>query len=141
MRFWDSSALVPLLVEEASSDAMARAYRDDRNIVVAWTTPVECASACTRRFRMNQLSESTLVSIVNRLRELRSEWVVAEPSGAVASEAERLVLRHGLHAADAIQLASAIATRDASDGELVSLDRRLSHAATIEGFRTIPSLE
>jgi uncharacterized protein len=141
MRFWDSSALVPLLVEESSSGAMARAYRDDRTIVVAWTTPVECISACARKYRKKELPEAELMAIVHRIRDLCGEWIVAEPTAELASETERLVLRHALRAADAIQLASALATSAANERELVSLDRRLSHAAMIEGFRIVSGLE
>jgi predicted nucleic acid-binding protein len=141
MRFWDSSALVPLFIEESSSGAMARAYRDDRHIVVAWTTPIECLSACARKHRTKQLGETDFIAIVHRLRDLSGDWIVAEPTSELASEAERLVLRHGLTAADAVQLASAIATSSPNGGELVSLDRRLAHAATSEGFRIVPELE
>jgi len=41
MRFWNSSALVALRVEEASSDARARAYPADWNAVVAWRHHLE----------------------------------------------------------------------------------------------------
>jgi hypothetical protein len=141
MRFWDSSALVPLFVAESSSDTMARTYRDDRHIVVAWTTPIECLSACSRKHRMKQLGDAELIAIVRRLRDLCSDWIVAEPTSELSSEAERLVLRYGLRAADAIQLASAIATSAPNRAELVSLDRRLMHAASSEGFRIVPELE
>ena len=141
MRFWDSSALVPLLVEESSSDAMARAYREDRNVVVAWTTPMECVSACARKHRSSEISQRELMAIVERLHDLRADWITAEPSPEIASEAQRLVLRHGLRAADAIQLASAMAASVTQRPELVSLDRRLGQAAMIEGFRMIPASE
>jgi predicted nucleic acid-binding protein len=142
MRFWDSSALVPLLVSESSSEVMARTYRDDRVIVVAWTTAIECVSACMRKHRAKQLSESHLAQILDRLRDLRAEWIVAEPTVDVASTAERIVARHNLRAADAIQLASAIATSSPAQGtvDIVCLDRRLAHAASTEGFRILPDL-
>ena len=142
MRFWDSSALLPLLVKEAASETVARAYRDDRVIVVAWTTAIECVSACVRKHRANELSRSHLAGILDRLRDLRADWIVAEPTSELATDAERIVARHGLRAADAIQLASAIATgaRHGPPGDVVCLDRRLAHAATSEGFRIIPDL-
>ena len=45
MRFWDSSGIVPLLVEEASSASMRAHLRADGDLVVWWATPVECVSA------------------------------------------------------------------------------------------------
>jgi predicted nucleic acid-binding protein len=142
MRFWDSSAIVPLLVQEAASEVMARTYRDDRVIVVAWTTAIECVSACVRKHRENRLSERHLAGILERLRDFRADWIIAEPTPQLAADVERIVARHGLRAADAIQLASAIATGAprGSPGEVVCLDRRLAHAATTEGFRTVPDL-
>lgn len=142
MRFWDSSALVPLLVSEASSDVIGRMYRDDRVIVVAWTTAIECVSACMRMHRARQLAEAHLARILERLRDLRSEWVVAEPTVDVAFTAERIVARHNLRAADAIQLASAIATGAPGQApvDIVCLDRRLAHAASTEGFRILPDI-
>ena len=38
MRFWDSSALLPLLIEEAGSAAMNRAFAEVRNRVVVGNT-------------------------------------------------------------------------------------------------------
>jgi dCTP deaminase len=103
--------------------------------VVAWTTPIECLSACSRKHRMKQFGDAELIAIVQRLRDLSADWIVSEPTSGIASRAERLVLRYGLGAADAIQLASAIATSAPNGSELVSLDRRLMRAATSEGFR------
>ena len=53
--FWDSSALVPLLVHEAAS---RRAHAELRKFlpVVWWGTPVEIHSAISREHRLGQLS-------------------------------------------------------------------------------------
>jgi predicted nucleic acid-binding protein len=90
---------------------------------------------------MKQFGDAELIAIVQRLRDLSADWIASEPTGGIASRAERLLLRYGLGAADAIQLASAIATSAPNGSELVSLDRRLMHAATSEGFRIVPDLE
>ena len=44
MRFWDSSAIVPLLVAEAASPAITAAYEIDPEMVVWWSTEIECVS-------------------------------------------------------------------------------------------------
>lgn len=64
-----------------------------------------------------------------------------QPSEAVRSLAERLLVTHALRAADAFQLAAAIQRRGAppNDVELVSYDGRLRAAAHAEGFVVLPA--
>ena len=45
MKFWDSSALVPLLVAEAQSASCAGELADDRHVVVWAGAPLEAAGA------------------------------------------------------------------------------------------------
>lgn len=56
MRFWDSSALVALLVEEPDSVLRARQLTEDPVIAVRWATEVECESAIQRRLREGTLA-------------------------------------------------------------------------------------
>lgn len=142
MRFWDTSALVPLLVAEQASEMIARTYREDRTVVVAWTTAIECVSAFARKRRENQISEGLLARILQRLADVRAGWAVAEPTLQLVAIAERIVTRHGLRAADAIQLASAIGSSsfEGAQPAMVCLDRRLAQAAMAEGFRILPPI-
>jgi len=48
VRFWDSSAIVPILVAESSSVAVMAEYERDPDLVVWWATEVECVSALAR---------------------------------------------------------------------------------------------
>ena len=139
MRFWDASALVPLIVRERTSDDALALHREDPNVLVAWTASIECTSACVRRHRERAISDAQLMSLLTRLRELCSQWHVGEPTAELRSSAERLVGRHGLKAGDAVQLATAVAA--ATDGMLdfVCFDRRLALAAATEGLRVLPS--
>lgn len=140
MRFWDASALVPLLVPERSTERVARLLRSDPEIVVAWTATIECVSACVRRYRERVASDVQLAGALNRLRELSAHWNVAEPTTMLRTVAEKLVARHSLRTGDAIQLASAAVAAEGLDGalEFVCFDRRLSLAATTEGLRVVP---
>ncbi|HUH94591.1 MAG TPA: type II toxin-antitoxin system VapC family toxin [Casimicrobiaceae bacterium] len=140
MRFWDTSALVPLLVAERSSRAVAELYRTDQHIAVAWTAAIECTSACVRQHRERRISDALLTRLLERLRGLSASWHVAEPSAEVRVGAERLVARHGLRVGDAIQLASAVSMTDPGGPavDLVCLDRRLTLAATAEGLHVVP---
>lgn len=143
MRFWDSSALVPLLVAEPRSAAVARLARADPEVVVAWIATIECAAACVRRHRERLASATQLAAVLERLRELASHWHVAEPTAELRTTAERLVRRHALRAGDAIQLASAVVVSEPGGGPLdfVCFDKRLALAATAEGLRVVPDQE
>jgi predicted nucleic acid-binding protein len=56
MRFWDSSAIIPLCLKETASEAIKALMKDDEYVVVWWTTRVECLSALSRRRREGVLS-------------------------------------------------------------------------------------
>ena len=49
MKFWDSSAVVPLLVAEPFQTRLVGLLDQDPIMLVWWATPVECTSAVARR--------------------------------------------------------------------------------------------
>ena len=139
MRFWDSSAIVPLLVDE-SKQKETRAYlEDDMVMLVWWGTPVECVSALARRERDGSLESDSVRIALERLRALADQWHEVLPTSALRAAAERMLRVHPLRAADALQLAAALvaAERDPPSLEFVSLDDRLREAASKEGFRVV----
>ena len=139
MRYWDSSAVVPLLLEESSRSRMMALIEADPLMVVWWGTPVECASAIARREREGSLSVAGATQAMERLRALEPSWNEVVPSTAVRTTAERLLRVHSLRAADALQLAAAIVAAAGEPSWLgfVCLDERLSEAAQREGFHTV----
>ena len=139
MRFWDSSAVVPLLVPEAESAAMLRVYEADPAMVTWWATEIECVSAIARRHRLGQLPDEVLADALRRLAGLSAAWHEVEPGEEVRESAKRFLRVHDLRAADALQLAAAFFLAEArpSTVELISLDDRLVAAARREGFVTI----
>ena len=52
MRFWDSSALLPLLVDEPARERLIALLEEDAEVLAWWGTPVEIASA-SRALRGN----------------------------------------------------------------------------------------
>jgi len=136
MRFWDSSALVPLLAEETNTEPVRTLYLSDREAIVWWTTTVECASAIARLERDSGLSSSLAAECFRRLDALAQSWIEVEPSDEVRETARRLLRVHALRAADALQLAAAFVASERRPPTLafVSLDDRLSEAAAKEGF-------
>ena len=136
MRFWDSSALVPLLVQEDATPAIERLFGADPQLVVWWATEVECVSAISRRERESELSPAQAETALTRLDALAGGWNEVDSSEALRLTARRLLRAYPLRAADALQLAAAIATAEGVTRgiELLTLDERLGNAARREGF-------
>jgi predicted nucleic acid-binding protein len=136
VRFWDTSALIPLLVAEAASDAMQQELQGDPELVVWWASPVECVSALSRRERDGLLKGSSLVVSLQRLDALSGGWREVQPASRVRQIATRLLRVHPLRAADALQLAAAIVASEDQPATLpfLTLDGRLAQAAEREGF-------
>lgn len=135
MRFWDSSAIVPLLVEEPTSQALRAEVESGSAMVVWWATAVECVSAIARRERESPGAREMATALAT-LEGLEASWLEVPPAGAVRADARRLVRVHDLRAADAFQLAAARAVADGEPAALpfVTLDERLVVAASREGF-------
>lgn len=136
MKFWDTSALVPLLLEEAASEPVRELYGADPAVAVAWTTAVECASAVARVERDGELTVDQARAVFARLDELIRTSYEVEPGANLRDIARRLLRVHSLRAADAIQLASATLAAEGRPSTLtvVTLDERLETAALREGF-------
>lgn len=136
MKYWDSSALVPLCVDEASSPRMHEIYRLDPIIVTWWGSEIECVSALARLERENALTSDMISAAIARLRSLGAAWHEVQPTRSLRDTALRLLRVHPLRGADAVQLASAViaADREPATLEIVSLDNRLAAAARREGF-------
>jgi len=141
VRFWDASAITPLLVAERSSPAVHALLSDDEAMIVWWASRVECASALRRREREGALDGRAVGVALGLLDALASAWSEVLPSDRVRLAAERALAVHALRAADALQLAAALAwePEPARTAELVCLDGRLRYAAAREGFALAPA--
>ena len=139
MKFWDSSAVIPLLFQEAASGTLQKLLASERQMHVWWGTELECVSAIARREREG-LHSQRVSQALERLRQFREDWSEVLPSAGVREMATRLVRVHPLRAADSLQLAAAsvLARQGAFVVELVTLDDRLRLAASREGFVTRP---
>jgi uncharacterized protein len=138
--FWDSSAVVPLLVADTQSAALSALMTTDREPTLWWGSPVECLSALYRRHRKQPLPQAALSGGLDRLRALVEHLDTIIPSDDVRRRAGRLVATHPLSAADAFQLGAALIwCEEQPAGEtFVSLDERLREAARREGFKVLP---
>lgn len=138
MRFWDTSAIAALLVEEPRSAIARELLQRDEQLAVWWSTPVECWSALSRLRRDGVLDQDAERASLGRLDVLRSVWHEISPSEEVRVQARRLLRVHRLRAADALQLAAAVVWSGMSaHEEFVSFDERLRVAADAEGFLVV----
>lgn len=135
MRFWDSSAVVPLLVNEDRTDAALARAREDAELAVWWGTPVECAAAIARLEREGAPAARVFEAFA-RLDEIAQAWTEVEPSEEIRQVARRLLRVHPLRAADALQLAAAYIVAEGRPAtlEVLTLDDRVRLAALKEGF-------
>jgi len=143
VRFWDTSALIPLLVQQPSSGRLQDLRRRDPAVALWWGTPVEIASGLARLQRDGVLVRSGLRQAHAILDGLRARAFEIEPTEEVRSRAVRLLANHPLRAGDALQLAAALIwSQERVRGVgFVSMDDRLRGAAGREGFQVLPYAE
>jgi uncharacterized protein len=140
VRYWDTSALVPLVVAEAETPRMRALLGEDPQIVTWALTSVEFASAIERRARQGELNAAERRQTHARLRDLAAIWDEITAVEVVRKRALAVLARHELRAADAVQLGAALAIADETDVAIgfVCLDARLADAAEREGLDPLP---
>lgn len=140
MRFWDTSALIPLVVEQELSPRVEPLYRDDPLVVLWWGTSVEWTSALARLRREEALSKEGIDWVGDTLAALLETAVEVQPVEDVRVRAKRLLGLHPLRAADSLQLSAALhwCRERTEHNSFVSLDGRLREAAQREGFTVLP---
>jgi predicted nucleic acid-binding protein len=140
MIFWDSSALVALIIEESATMTRLRQLQEDPVMLVWWVTPVECESAIQRRSREEVITTGEATQARQALAELAKSWLEVQPTAELRLLAVRLLRTHALRSADALQLAAAVvvASRGVSDLTFASSDLRLNEAAEIENLTVLP---
>jgi hypothetical protein len=139
VRFWDSSALIPVFVAEPTSGQVRRWLVEDP-VVVVWTlTRVELLSAFARRRRERPEAHAVLSTARRNALTAWERWTEITAVEAVRGHAERLVEIHPLGAADALQVGAAVVAGGGRPGDLVfvTLDDRQAEAALREGFRVL----
>ena len=130
--YFDTSAVVPLLVIEAGS-ARAAALWDgaDRVVSVRLVYP-EGRAALAQAHRLGRLTARQLRAAVTELDSTYEEFDLVEVDDALARHAGQLAEAHGLRGYDAVHLAAADRVRDP---DLVVVgDEALLAAATAEGM-------
>jgi uncharacterized protein len=136
--YFDSSALVKLLVEETGSDLAAELWDGSDAAVASRLAYPEVRAALAAAARNHALSSHDLDAAEQAW---DSYWAATRPvelTAAVEQHAGQLARSHALRGADAVHLASALAISD-PDLVVAVWDRRLHTGAQAAGLRVAPA--
>ncbi|MBI2359865.1 MAG: type II toxin-antitoxin system VapC family toxin [Deltaproteobacteria bacterium] len=139
MRFWDTSALIPLIVAERTTSRAERLLRADPNVVVWTLTRVELLSALARRRRQEPSAARRLLAARREILSAWQHWSEITAVEVVRRYAERVVETHPIRAGDALQIGAALvaAEDDPATLEFVTFDQQQAAAVEREGFRVV----
>jgi hypothetical protein len=131
--YFDTSAIVPLLVDEPSSGRANLFWSEAERIVTSRLLYAESRSALAMANRIGWISGSALHEAVKVLEQLYEQMDLVETSDTIVRRAGSLAETHALRGYDAVHLASA-ETLAGADGVLVAGDGPLCLAATALGL-------
>lgn len=139
--FADTSAVVKLYADESEFEVI----RALDAMFVSQLCRVELPAALWRKSRVESLAVGDVRVLIrafeNDLFEPDGPLVPIKITNAILDDAATLTANHGLRTYDAIQLATARATRefDPECDTLAAFDRDLRRAASSEGFVLLPA--
>lgn len=135
--YFDSSALVKLVVEESGSDLAADIWDGCEAAVTSRLAYPEVRAALAAAGRNHDLSDKDLDQAESAWEEYWASIRPVELTEAVADHAGQLASQHALRGADAVHLASALALREA-DLIMAVWDQRLHDGARAVRLRVAP---
>lgn len=133
--YFDTSALVPLLIAEPSSGVCRRLWDDADAVVTTRLSYVEAAAALAQALRLRRLTEQSHGAARRILDELWSEFDVIDVDDVVVRRAAQLAHHCGLHGYDAVHCASAEQLDD-DDLVVAAGDEKLLDACRSLGMAT-----
>ena len=133
--YFDTSALIPLLVAEPGSAAAGELWDQALRVVSVRLTRVEARAALGQAVRGGRLTRATARRLVDELDGLLAQLDLVEIDEIFVRTAADLADAHGLRAYDAVHLAGALAV-GADDVVLVAGDHTLLGAAHDAGLAT-----
>ena len=136
--YFDSSALVKLLVDEEGSELVAQLWDGCDAALSSRLAYPEVRAAIAAANRNHVLDDRGLRSALRSWKEFWSAIRAVELTVEVERRAGELAQRHSLRGADAVHLASAL-TVPASELVVAVWDRRLHAGARAERLATSPA--
>ena len=138
--FFDTSAIVPLIVRQETTQRARQLIKNYPKPVVSWTAFIEAHSALARLVRDGHISRKNGHAAGARLEYLKKVWAEVLMTEELRGFCIELLSRYDLRAADAIQLAAALIWCDGHPRgrSFITFDERLSVAANEAGFDLPP---
>jgi uncharacterized protein len=131
--YFDTSAIIPLIINEPSSDRCNRVWDESSRVVSVRLLYPEARAALAKAERMGRLSAAQRVAAIVELETIITQVDHIEVTEALAHRGGELAQAHGLRGYDAVHLAAASAVAD-SDVVLVTGDSDLAKAANSIGI-------
>jgi hypothetical protein len=131
--YFDTSAIIPLIVDEPASARCERFWNDATQVVSSRLLHVEARAALAQAQRLGRLTRPEQALAVESLDAITAEVAIVEVTEALVRTAGRLAEEQGLRGYDAVHLAAALAVADA-DTVFLSGDRELLAAAARAGL-------
>ena len=136
--YFDSSALVKLVVDEDGSDLAAQLWDGCDAALASRLAYPEVRAALAAAGRNHDLSQDDLDTAEQAWEQYWASVRPVELTAAVERHAGQLARTHALRGADAVHLASALALAD-PDLILAAWDRRLHAGAAAAELRVAPA--
>jgi predicted nucleic acid-binding protein len=136
--YFDTSALVKLVVDEPGTPIAQRAWNDADVVVSGLLTYPEGRAALAAAQRRRRLTAQRHRAALDRFEEAWSALEVIEIAPMLARAAGDLADRLALRGYDGVHLATAFRAAGFG-GVLVTWDRELSRAALTVGLAVVPS--
>ena len=131
--YFDTSAIVPLVVDEASTELCNRLWTESTRVVSVRLLYPEARAALARAHRIGRLTRSQLAAAIAELESVAEEIDVIEVTADLARIAGELAQEHALRGFDAVHLAAARSIAD-EDLVLVTGDVDLAAAGRAAGI-------
>jgi uncharacterized protein len=126
--YFDTSALIPLLVDEPGSERAARLWDVADNVVAVRLIYAEARAALAQAARTGRLSAADLITAIDGLEGLYANLDLLEVDEHLVRRAGELAQHQALRGYDAVHLAAAERVRDDAT-VVVAGDRGLCTAA------------
>ncbi|MGO1855419.1 MAG: type II toxin-antitoxin system VapC family toxin [Microbacteriaceae bacterium] len=134
--YFDTSALVPLVIEEPSSAVCERAWHAAGTVATSTLAYVETHTALAQARRLDRLTDTQLRRATEAFETVWNQVVSVSPSDDIIRMAATLGAEHALRGYDAVHCATALAAMQVPHFA-VSGDRALVSAWSQLGLTTV----
>jgi predicted nucleic acid-binding protein len=136
--YFDSSALVKLVVDETGSEIADELWNGSDAAFSSGLAYPEVSAALAAAVRSRYLTPSSMEQAVVLWEEMWAQLRPVELSGQLARSAGELAGKHNLRGADAVHLASALVL-SSDDVVFAAWDKRLREGAIAAGLAVAPA--